>query len=378
LPNCIDVVSWLVIGLLTVFTLRRLWVLLAVALPARKHEPASELSVVVIASVLNEQENLPGLLEALDRLEYPQEKIHFILVDDGSRDETPALLQSWAGKRSNACCLVLPRSMGKAEALNRALEAAPESELVAVYDADLRPRPQSLQILTSAFEDERIGAVSGFRRPVNLSAGVVAAYGAVESFVHQLITQAGKEKLGLNPTTLGGNCVYRRSALRQIGDFPAGAFSEDIEISLALVAAGWRTRFFIDAVADGLVVESLHRYWNQRRRWTRGLYRSQRRASGMESLFVSAGYLDRLGLLAAFVLAAGAHISVLWPVMYCMVPAVTIAAALWQAELGVVLTTLVLFSIFPMFAVDLAVSLTATADALVGRRQQWRTGGASR
>ncbi len=378
LPNFINAFSWLVIGLLCLFTLRRFLMLIAATLPVGHHDNRNEPTVTVIASVLNEEENLPGLLEALDRLEYPQDKICFILVDDGSRDKTPDLLQAWESERSNARHLLLPQCLGKAKALNKALESAPNSDLIAVYDADLRPRPESLRILTSAFNDEHIGAASGFRRPANASASIIAAYGALESLVHQGITQAGKEKLGLNPTTLGGNCVYRHSALLQIGGFPSDAFSEDIEVSLALVGSGWRTRFLIDAVADSLVVESLRRYWNQRCRWTRGIYRSRRQASGLESWLVSAGYLDRLALLAGLALAVGGKIRMLWPALYFLAPLASTAAALWKAMLGPALIVRILFSILPMFAIDIAVSLSATVSAVTGRRQKWRTGGASR
>jgi len=376
-PDVAEALSWLVIGLLCVFTLRRFVMIVAAALPARGCEPGPETSVAVIASVRNEEDNLPGLLEALDKLEYPREKIHFMLVDDCSVDATTRSLKSWVSGRPNAGYLVLTESVGKAEALGHALNASPESELVAVYDADLRPRPNSLRILASAFGDERVGAVAGFRRPSNTAASPVAAYGALESLVHQLITQAGKETLGANPTTMGGNCVYRRSALQQVGGFPARALSEDIEISLALVAAGWRTRFCRDAVADGSAVESLRRYWNQRCRWTRGLYRSRIRASRLESWLVSAGYVDRLVFLAALVLAANEQISFLWPALFCAAPVASVASALYRAGLGPGLTTRVLISSPLMFTVDVAITVVATVNALLGRRQQWHTGGAS-
>jgi len=378
MPYIAGAFSWVVIGLLSVFTLRRFVMIVAAALPARVREPGPGPRVAVIASVLNEEENLPGLLEALDKLEYPREKISFTLVDDGSRDGTTRILESWVSGRSNARCLVLAQNAGKAEGLGHALSATPESELVAVYDADLRPLPNSLRILASAFGDEKIGAAAGFRRPSNTAATPVAAYGALESLVHQLITQTGKDRLGLDPTTMGGNCVYRRSALQQIGGFPAGAFSEDIEVSLALVAAGWSTRFYSDAVAESKVVESLRRYWNQRCRWTRGLYRSRRRASRLESWLVSAGYADRLVFAAALVLAVSGHLSVLWPALYCVAPVTAAASALCRAGLGPALTARVLLSIPPMFAVDVAVTVAATVNAVLGRRQQWHTGGTSK
>jgi cellulose synthase/poly-beta-1,6-N-acetylglucosamine synthase-like glycosyltransferase len=69
-------------------------------------------------------------------------------------------------------------SVGKGQALNLALRAAPATDLVAVYDADLTPRAGSLRILTAAFLDPRVAAATGYRRLSNAGQGPVAAYGA--------------------------------------------------------------------------------------------------------------------------------------------------------------------------------------------------------
>jgi len=369
--------SWLVIGLLLLFTARRLLVVAAGLLPAKRTEPDGTRSVAVIVPALNEEEHLPGLFAALEKLDYPRTKIHFTLVDDASTDATLDIFRTWAGERPNAQCVALEENLGKSEALNHGLAAAPESELVAVYDADLRPQPDSLKILAGAFANEKLGAVAGLRRPANVSASLVTAYGALESFVHQLITQSGKDRLGLNPTTIGGNCVYRREALEEIGGFAAGSFSEDVEASLAMAAAGWSTGFRPGAAADDLMVQSLHRYWNQRCRWTRGLYRAGKRAAGLEAWLVSAGYLDRLVLLAALGLAAPQQISPLWLAVYAAGPAAAVAGGLWKANLGAGSALRVLVSVPPMFVVDVAVSVVATFNSLLGVKQRWRTGGAS-
>jgi Glycosyltransferases, probably involved in cell wall biogenesis len=366
--------SALVIFLLIAFTLRRLVMITAAALPSRPRTAAFEPSVAVIVAAKNEAESLPQLLKALNGIEYSPEKLRFVLVNDGSRDATGEILESWAASRPNARYVESANSVGKAQALNLALRVAPETDLVAVYDADLTPHAGSLRILAAAFLDPRVAAATGYRRPSNAGGSPVAAYAALESFVHQLITQAGKDRLGLNPTTLGGNCAYRRAALHELGGFRAGALREDIEISLALVEAGWRTRFCPEAVADCPVVESFGRYWNQRSRWTRGIYRASARARHLESWLVSAGYLDRLVFLAALALAAAGHLGYAWPALYLSAPAAAAGCALWRANLGVKVTAYVLFWTLPMFAVDVAVTVTATVSALLGRRQKWLTG----
>ena len=373
-PRIIEVLRWTVLVPLAVFTLRRLIFTLAAALPARDCRTGYAPSVAVIVSVRNEEANLPCLLKAFDRLEFPREKRNFVFVNDASSDGTSRILHEWIRLHSNARLLEFNVSEGKARALGRALDASPKTELVAVYDGDLTPHPASLGILAAVFKDERVGAAAGFRRPSNAATNPITAYGALESFVHQLVTQAAKERLGLNPTTLGGNCVYRRSALAEIGGFRPGAFSEDIEASLALVAAGWRTRFCRDALAECLLVSSLRRYWNQRARWTRGIYHSAKKAPQPESWLVSAGYSDRLLFLAALALAAAGQISLVWPALYLLAPAMTIATALWRADADRRLTARILLWAVPMFVVDIAATVAATVNAVLQRRLEWPTG----
>ena len=363
--------------LLIVFTVRRLILVFAATLPVRRCTPGIKPSMLVILAARNEQEHLPRLLGALDRLNYSSGKICFVVVNDASHDATGNILKSWAEGRKNARYIGLTDRYGKARALNLVLDTAPETELVAVYDADLVPRIDSLGILAATFSDPKVAAVSGYRKPSNAEQSPVAAYGALETFVHQLITQAGKERLGLNPTTLGGNCVYRRSVLQQVGAFPPGSLSEDIEVSLAMVAAGWSTRFCREAVAESTLVASFRRYWNQRTRWTRGLYQSKGRASRPESWLVSAGYLDRLVFLAALAITAAGYMNFLWPMLFLMAPVIEAGCALARADLGKKVTAYILLWSLPMFSVDICVTVAATFKSLLGRRQEWMTGGPS-
>lgn len=364
----------LLAGLLLLFSTRRYVFIISSLLPGPDPAGGFTPGVSVLVSARNEEKHLPGLLASFDRLDYPREKLHFVLVDDGSGDATARLLKQWAEGRPNASVLRLEQPEGKASALNHALQAAPPSELVAVYDADVHPHPDSLRRLAAVFADPAVGAASGYRRPANWRASVVAAYAALESWVHQHVTQAAKERLGINPTTLGAHCLYRRSALEQLGGFPAGSLSEDIEISLALVGRGWKTRFVRSAAADSFVAESLSRFWNQRARWTRGLYGSARHARGLEGWAVVAGYLDRIVFLASCAAAWGGWLSPVWLLVYLSAPLAAILMGLSRARTGWRGALYSLASAGLMFLVDLAATCASTAGALLRRRVEWRTG----
>ena len=140
--SLLDLTQWLVAFFVILFSLRRLILVAAASMPRRKTGGGVLPSVVVVSALRNEEENLPGLLDSLGRLDYPADKLRFVLVNDASEDSTGSILLSWAAGRDNALCVQSHAQLGKAQSLNRALEAAPEAELIAVYDADLRPQPQ--------------------------------------------------------------------------------------------------------------------------------------------------------------------------------------------------------------------------------------------
>jgi cellulose synthase/poly-beta-1,6-N-acetylglucosamine synthase-like glycosyltransferase len=360
--------------LLTAFTLRRCVYLVASLLPSPPVRRSHQFSIAVIGSFKNEEVSLPRLLEALTGLDYPAPRISFTLVSDGSTDRTLGLLEAWAALRPNARVIVGPGGQGKAAALNVALESAGPSDLVAVYDADTWPSPSQMSAVAGAFEDPRVAAASGWVRPVNAAQSFVARYAALETWVYQTVILAGKERCGANPPVVGSNCIYRRKELEAAGGFPQGALSEDIELSLALVERGFRTRWIRSAVSRMVVVTTLRQFLQQRARWTSGIYRSGRHARGLESWLTAAGYLDRLILLAALGLTIWGRLHPAWIALYLAAPFATFLVAVLRApDAGPRWVYLVVAPL--MFAVDIAASATSTLLHLAGRRVEWRTGG---
>lgn len=362
--------TWIVIGLLAAFTVRRCVLLVGAVLPPRQVAASATPTVLVVVAAHNEAWQVEPLLQALARLDYPAEKIWFVLVSDGSEDDTAVVFERWASNRARATAQALSKQVGKAAAMNEAMQLGPPTELLVVYDADQRPRPDSLRRLTHPFGDARVAAVAGYRLPLNADRGVVSRYAALEAWVHQLVVLAGKERWGWNPPTMGGNCAYRVAAVEELGGFPAKTNTEDIEMSLALIARGWRTRFVVDAVADSWVGESWRHYFSQRVRWAHGMYGGGTRARSLETLAVSSGYVDRLVFVAACVLVLSHQMSVAWPAIYLLVPFLQVLAAL--AKAGQFRRTHIYLLGAPlMFLLDIASTAYATLLSFVGRRPPW-------
>lgn len=335
------------LAVLLVFSLRRM-VLLSTLLFPQTHvrAPASLPSVLLLIPARDETRALPGLFESLDSLDYPSRLISVVLVDDGSTDDTAALMEAAARSRSRWQVLKLPRSVGKAQALNEAVSQFRFGEVVYVFDADHRPQSNCLRRAAAAFDDPRIAGVTGRTIISNPLDSPAAFYSAVESMVHQLITMRGKDVLGLGPALLGSNNGCRRAALAAAGGFRAGAFLEDSDMTLALHRAGYTTRFVPEAVSYHRAPSSLSGYLRQHVRWGRGfnevarahlagLLKDERLALPMriELALFSVGYLDRLALLLGLILSAvlaGAAASALrWGIAFSLaLPFIQIIAAL--------------------------------------------------
>ena len=313
-------ISWLVAGLLLLFTARR-WLFILAALSAGRSKPDDRArltdnnyltSVLILVPARNEANTLPLLLTSLGQLTYPRHLLMVILIDDGSTDNTGPLMRTWSSERENWHTFSLPQTVGKAQALNRALARFTAGELVVIYDADERLEPDSLCRLVAPFADQEVGAVGGRRAVGNPLCSPATIYTTYEGLVHQLVTMGAKDQLDLSPAVIGSNCAYRRAALATVGAFKNGALLEDSDLSLKLPRAGWKMRFVPDAISYHHVPESVKGYWRQHTRWARGFNEVAKDQGGhvlferslpwlmrLELLAFSMGYLDRLALAAA-------------------------------------------------------------------------------
>ena len=364
-----------------VFSARRLLLLAASYRPSPETPSEDELlpSLAIVVPCRNEARSVDRLLEALAEIAYPADRLAVVLVDDGSNDGTGELLERWAaaGERRHA---IRAAGQGKVRALEAGLRAVDGAELIAVCDADQRPRPDCWRRLVLSFRDDRVGAIAGFLAPANHDMSVVSRYAALESWVHQLVTSEGKDRLGLNPPTLGGGSVYRRAALDDVGGFVAGISGEDVTTSVALTEAGWTTRFVRDAVVENDVVAGWDNYWHQHVRWARGTLDTtgghRRRSPApvgrrLESWAVSSGYLDRLAFLGT--LALPGRRSRTLPALYALAAGLEVCVALARGGVSVRAAPRYLAALVVVFPVDVVATAAAVVSHLRRRPVTWQS-----
>ena len=115
--------------------------------------------LTVVVPVFNEERTVEEILRRLVAAPYPDKEV--IVVDDGSTDATPRLLQAWAG-RPGVVLLRHERNRGKGSAVRTGLAQA-RGEITIVQDADLEYDPDEYPLLVERIRRGDAQVVYGSR-----------------------------------------------------------------------------------------------------------------------------------------------------------------------------------------------------------------------
>lgn len=123
------------------------------------HNPIPYLSVII--PIYNGEADLPSLLACLMAQTYPRDRVEYIIVDNGSTDDTFARLQAFETQAINLKVLQESTIQSSYAARNEGIRAA-RSPFLAFTDADCRPEPNWLINLIKPFtQDPCIGWIAG-------------------------------------------------------------------------------------------------------------------------------------------------------------------------------------------------------------------------
>ncbi len=211
----------------------------------------------------------PCLLAALD-IDWPEDKLHVYMLDDGSRPEFESFCKSIGVgyiKRTE-------HNHAKAGNINHALTLT-NGELIAIFDCDHVPTRAFLQMTVGwMVHDRKIALVQTphhfysddpFEKNLSLKGRIPSENALFHDFI-----QKGNDTW--NATMFCGSCaVIRRGPLEEIGGIAVETVTEDAHTSLRLNRRGYSSAFISMPLAAGLATESLADHINQRIRWARGM-----------------------------------------------------------------------------------------------------------
>ncbi|NDJ17276.1 glycosyltransferase [Myxacorys almedinensis] len=207
--------------------------------------------VSVIVPIYNGEADLPDLLACLRSQDYPRDRVDYLLVDNGSRDRTAALLTAAMQTETITIrALSEPRIQSSYAARNLGIRTA-TSTILAFTDADCRPQPNWLSTLVQPFADETVGLVAG-------EIQALPGQTLLERHAERQETLSQKHTIAHSFCAYGqtANLAIRLEALKQVGLFrPYLTTGGDADICWRILRqTPWQFRF-----ADGAIVRHRHR-----------------------------------------------------------------------------------------------------------------------
>ena len=238
---------------------------------------SGERKVSIIIPARDEERRIPGLLESLLEQDI---NAQVIFVDDGSLDETPAMLADFARKareRGSLDCRILrldenPGPNRKQRALSAGIAEA-GGDLLLFTDADCELPPGWARAMAERMNDEKIGALIG---PVFKKKPGRGFFFLFQCYDHAIRYNylAGSTGLGAAGGGFGNNLAVSRAALDAVGGYDAVPASptEDAALVSLLRSKGYKVR--AAATGDVAVQTCAERTWRafvgQTLRWNNG------------------------------------------------------------------------------------------------------------
>lgn len=220
--------------------------------------------VGLIIPVYNEEDTVGMTIESLMDVEYPDDKLEIVVVNDGSEDDTREIAEQYTDEEK--ITLVNQENQGKGAALNRGLEKI-NKELVGCVDADSKLSEDALKNIISELDEEEAGIASAMKvyNPQNL----IQRLQWLEYFVGIF----NRKLMGLIDSvyvTPGPLSIYRRESVEELGGFDEESRVEDQEICVRLQKHHYKVGYSREGEVYTVAPDTLRKFYNQRYRWYRG------------------------------------------------------------------------------------------------------------
>ena len=226
--------------------------------------------VTILIAAYNEGASIASTLSGIFLQDYPAD-IRIIVINDGSSDKTVDSVKALQSAHPNLELIDLGHNGGKASALNHGL-AKCTTDIIISIDADSYILKDGIRHLVGRYLSD----------PINTKA--VAGEILIRNSRENWVTKAQEWDYFLGIATIkriqslfqgtlvaqGAFSLYDRKTVLELGGWPE-MVGEDIVLTWRILSAGYRVGHAEDALAFTDCPNTLSKFINQRRRWSRGL-----------------------------------------------------------------------------------------------------------
>lgn len=243
-------------------------------------------------------------IENIMALDY--DNFELIVIDDRSTDGTAAVLhsiQAIYGEKMKVIVREQDAFPGKSAVLNEAMKFA-KGEVICVFDADARIKPEFLSKILPKLAPKDVGAVQARKVVSNRDFNFLTRCQDNELTLDSHF-QCGRDSIKGAVELRGNGQLIKREALLSVEGWNNFSITDDLDLSTKLHLKGWDVRFCFGVEVYEEAVLECHALIKQRRRWIEGSVRryldyfDQMLTSKTISLFAR---VDMLAYIAEFLL----------------------------------------------------------------------------
>lgn len=209
-------------------------------------------------------------LDRLLKLDYPADRVVIMVADDSTRPECAAPIRDYCAKIGIQYHTRADRVGYKAGALNMLLEKTPvDCNLLAIIDADYQVEPEYLRETVGFFVDPDLGWLQTPQDYRNRHQSFLTEqyYLADAYFYRTILPSRNEENSIIFCGTMG---MLRMRAVLEVGGWNEKCITEDAELSVRLLNAGWNSLYVNKTYGRGLIPPTFEAYKKQHYRWAFG------------------------------------------------------------------------------------------------------------
>ena len=242
-------------------------------------------TVTVVIPAHNEAATIAATMAGVAALDGPV--VQVIIAENGSSDDTADVARAVSVLHPHIAWDVRELGpVGKATALNTCLPDV-VGDVVVVLDADTLLDARFLHAVLPHFDEPSVGAVAGNVKVGNRRS-MLGRLQAYEYVVSLGLDRRAQAQLGVVSVVPGAAGAFRHDALLRVGGWPSRTLTEDADLTVELLAAGWDVPYESHAVSWTEAPATAREILRQRRRWSYGTtqvsqlhsYRMLRRGHG--------------------------------------------------------------------------------------------------
>ena len=224
----------------------------------------------IIVAARDEENVISRLVERLFSLDYPTHKLNIYIIDDGSTDKTPLILDRLSKEFEQL--KIISRSPkaggGKSGALNYALKFT-HGEWLLILDADAQLKKDTLKRLFSFVQEGSWSAVQLRKSVINVNKNFLTNCQSMEMAM-DAIFQYGRLSVAGVSELRGNGQLIKKEVLLKCGSFNEDTVTDDLDLSLRLLFLRSRIGILWDPPVMEEAVENISALFAQRQRWAEG------------------------------------------------------------------------------------------------------------